>query len=155
MGPTRPICRLYATIALTAAAVVAGASGARADSPVGGQSVLTAISGEGTGQVVITPTGANQGSFDARVKVEVQQTSPNTTFVITAGGGDSVLDGVCPGTPSNPVATLDTSAGGAGAVEFERSNPNTLSGAMFELELRLTGSDGTVLQSGCMVITAK
>jgi hypothetical protein len=133
---------------------VIGVSAAHAD-PAGAQSDLTAVAGQGAGKVVISPTHALQGAFDAHVKVEVHQTSPNTTFLVTAGGGDAVIDGVCPGIPVGQVATLLTSPGGAGAVEFERSNPSTLSGTRFEVELRLTGSDGTVLQSGCMIITAK
>jgi hypothetical protein len=133
---------------------VVGISAAHAV-PAGAQSDFTAVAGQGAGKVIISPTHALQGAFDAHVKVEVHQTSPNTTFVVTAGGGDAVIDGVCPGIPAGQVATLVTSPGGAGAVEFERSNPSTLSGTRFEVELRLTGSDGTVLQSGCMIITAK
>jgi hypothetical protein len=43
------------------------------------------------------------------------------------------------------VATLTTSAGGAGAVEFERSGGPTIS---FDLFLRVIGDDGTVLEAG-------
>jgi hypothetical protein len=146
--------RSLAVAVFAMSAVTVGVSTAHAG-PTGAQSELAAITGQGTGKVIISPTHSLQGAFDARVKVEVQQTSPNAAFVVTAGGGDAVIDGVCPGIPANPVATLVTSAGGAGAVEFERSNPSTLSGTKFEVELRLTGSDGTVLQSGCMIITAK
>ena len=146
--------RNLAAAMLIMCAGTVGVSAAHAD-PTGAQSDLTAVAGQGAGKVIISPTHALQGAFDAHVKVEVQQTSPNTTFVVTAGGGDAVIDGVCPGIPAGQVATLVTSPGGAGAVEFERSNPSTLSGTKFEVELRLTGSDGTVLQSGCMVITAK
>jgi len=50
------------------------------------------------------------------------------------------------------VATLTTSAGGAGAVEFERSGGPTIA---FDLFLRVIGGDGTVLESECMVIIGK
>jgi hypothetical protein len=146
--------RNLAVAGLAVGATIVGISAAHAD-PNGAQSDLTAVTGQGAGKVIISPTHALQGAFDAHVKVEVHQTSPNTTFVITAGGGDAVIDGVCPGIPTSQVGTLATSPGGAGAVEFERSNPSTLSGTRFEVRLRLTGSDGTVLQSGCMIITAK
>jgi hypothetical protein len=49
------------------------------------------------------------------------------------------------------VATLHTSAGGAGAVEFERTGPLL----QFDLLVQVVGNDGTVLQSNCMKITAK
>jgi hypothetical protein len=146
--------RKVAIAMLMMSAGTVGVTAAHAD-PAGAQSDLTAVTGQGAGKVIVPPTHALEGAFDAHVKVEVQQTSPRTTFVVTAGGGDAVIDGVCPGIPANPVATLVTSPGGAGAVEFERSNPSTLSGTRFEVELRLTGSDGTVLQSGCMIITVK
>jgi hypothetical protein len=151
----RRTCQLVGVLFLATATSVAIVSTAQAD-PAGAQSELTALSGAGAGMVIISPTSANQGSFDARVKVNIHDTAPNTHFIVTAGGGDAVLDGICTGAPpSNQVATLDTSSGGAGAVEFERSNPNSLSGLRFEVMLRVTGSDGTVLQSGCMIITVK
>jgi hypothetical protein len=89
------------------------------------------------------------------VKVNVHDAAADITFAITAGGGGPVTDGICNGTAFVQVATLTTSPGGAGAVEFERSNPNTLSGSSFDVLLRLLGSDGTILQSQCMTITAK
>lgn len=131
-----------------------GISAAAAD-PTGAQSVLTAVSGQGTGLVNIAPTSAAQGSLDARVTVNVHHAAPNTTFAVIRGGGDATIDGVCTGTVFGQVATLNTSSGGGGAVEFERTNPNSLSGSQFEVMLRLLGSDGSVLQSSCMIITVK
>jgi len=128
---------------------------AAAAGPTGAQSELTAVSGQGTGLVDIAPTSAAQGSLDARVTVNVHDAAPNTTFAVTRGGGDATIDGVCTGTVFGQVATLNTSSGGGGAVEFERTNPNSPSGSRFEVMLRLFGSDGTVLQSACMVITVK
>lgn len=146
--------QLIAVLLLATAASVALVSTAQAD-PTGAQSQLTAVAGQGTGMVIISPTGAHQGSFDARVKVNVHDAASATTFAVTAGGGGPVTDGICNGTTFGQVATLTTSPGGAGAVEFERSNPNTLSGSSFDVMLRLLGSDGTILQSQCMTITAK
>jgi hypothetical protein len=150
----RRTCRLVGVLLLATAASVAIVSTAQAD-PAGAQSQLTAVTGLGTGLVIISPTSANQGSFDARVKVNVHDAAPDTTFAVTAGGGGPVTDGICNGTVFGQVATLTTSSGGAGAVEFERSNSNTLSGSSFDVMLRLLGSDGSVLQSQCMTITAK
>jgi hypothetical protein len=131
-----------------------GAWPAYADT-TGAQSVLTAVAGQGTGLVTIAPTSAAQGSFDARVAVNLHDAAPNTSFAVTRGGGDSDIDGVCTGTAFGQVATLTTSPGGAGAVEFERVNPSSPSGLQFEVMLRLLGSDGSVLQSNCMIITVK
>jgi hypothetical protein len=145
--------------ALPAAVIVAlgwgvGIPAAAAD-PTGAQSVLTAVSGQGTGLVNIAPTSAAQGSLDARVTVNIHNAAPDTTFAVIRGGGDATIDGMCTGTAFGQVATLNTSPGGAGAVEFLRTNPNSPSGSQFEVMLRLVGSDGSVLQSACMIITVK
>ena len=59
-------------------------------------------------------------------------------------------------TPFDEVATLTSSAGGAGAVEFERGMRHGPGTTMpFDLMLLVNGSDGTVLQSGCMTIIGK
>jgi hypothetical protein len=107
--------------------------------------------GQGTGRVIVSPTSAGQGTFDAQVKVNIHNAAPNTTFTVTRAV-DSPADGSCTSTDFVTVATLTTSAGGAGAVEFERSGGPTTS---FDLFLRVIGDDGTILESGCMVITPK
>jgi hypothetical protein len=145
---------IVATIALLTIMGAVGTPTAYAD-PAGAQSELTAVAGQGVGLVIISPTSAGQGTFDARVTVNIRDAAPNTTFAVTRGGGDATLDGVCAGTVFGQVATLDTSSGGAGAVEFERTNSSSPSGSRFEVMLRLIGADGTVLQSGCMIITVK
>jgi hypothetical protein len=118
--------------------------------PTGAQSELTAVTGQGTGRVIVSPTSAGQGIFDAQVKVNIHNAAPNTTFAITRAV-DSPADGTCTSTDFVTVATLTTSAGGAGAVEFERSGGTT----SFDLFLRVIGDDGTVLESECMVIIPK
>jgi hypothetical protein len=141
-------------VALLTIMGAASASTAYAD-PAGAMSELTAVAGQGVGLVIISPTSAAQGTFDARVTVNIHDAAPNTTFAVSRGGGDATIDGVCTGTVFGQVATLNTSTGGAGAVEFERTNTSSPSGSRFEVMLRLIGADGTVLQSECMIITVK
>ena len=137
-----------------ACAAMIAAPAAQAD-PTGAMSALTAVTGQGTGLVIISPTSAGQGDFDARVKINIHDAAPNTTFSITRAI-DGVADGICTSTDFGPVATLTTSAGGAGAVEVERGMRHGPGTTMpFDVLLRATGSDGTVLQSGCMTIIGK
>lgn len=135
---------LFITCAAMAATPVAQAD------PTGAQSELTAVTGQGTGKVIVSPTSANVANFVAQVKVNIHKATPNTTFTITRAV-DAPADGVCTSTDFGTVATLTTSAGGAGAVEFERTGPLL----DFDLLLRVIGDDGTVLQSGCMIIIGK
>jgi hypothetical protein len=128
---------------------MAATSAAYAD-PTGAQSTLTAVTGQGVGLVIVSPTSAGQGTFDARVKVTIHDAAPNTTFTVTRAVDPA--DGVCTSTEFVTVATLTTSAGGAGAVEFERSGGPTMS---FDLFLRVIGDDGSVLESACMTIIGK
>ena len=136
---------------VAACAAMVAAPAAQAD-PTGDMSVLTAESGQGTGLVIVSPTSAGKGSFVAQVKVNIHDAAPNTTFTVTRA--IDVPDGVCTSTQFDPVATLTTSAGGAGAVEFQRGVRGG-GPASFDLRLRLIGSDGTVLQSRCMTIIGK
>jgi hypothetical protein len=136
--------------ALVACGFVIGIPAAVAD-PTGAMSALTAVTGQGAGMVIISPTSAGQGNFDARVKVTIHDAAPNTTFTVTRTA-EMPSDGVCTSTDFVTVATLQASAGGAGAVEFERTGGPT---APFDLFLRVIGSDGTILESQCMVIIGK
>jgi hypothetical protein len=142
--------RGLAVALFVACAAMAATPVAQAD-PTGAQSELTAVTGQGVGKVVVSPTSAGQGTFDAQVKVTIHDAAPNTTFTVTRAV-DMPADGVCTSSDFVTVATLTTSAGGAGAVEFERSGGPTMS---FDLFLRVIGDDGTVLQSGCMTIIGK
>jgi len=145
---TRSLRGLAVALFVTCAAMAATPA-VQAD-PTGAQSELTAVTGQGTGRVIVSPTSAGQGIFDAQVKVNIHNAAPNTTFAITRAV-DSPADGTCTSTDFVTVATLTTSAGGAGAVEFERSGGTT----SFDLFLRVIGDDGTVLESECMVIIPK
>jgi hypothetical protein len=124
---------------------------ASASSPFGAHSDLTAVSGSGTGGAVVSPDAAlGKGVFEAQVEVNVRGTTPNTDFAVKRAV-DPTPDGVCTGTAFATVANLHSSPGGGGAVEFERTGPLS----QFDLLIRVVGADGTVLQSGCMTITAK
>jgi hypothetical protein len=134
---------------LAAGAAMAAVPAAQAD-PTGARSDLTAVTGQGVGMVIVSPTSAPGSNFVAQVKVIIHDATPNTTFTVTRAA-EGPADGVCTSTAFGTVATLTTSAGGAGAVEFERTGPLL----NFDLFLRVIGSDGTVLQSGCMIIIGK
>jgi hypothetical protein len=137
-----------------ACTAMVAAPAAQAD-PTGAMSALTAVTGQGTGLVIVSPTSAGQGDFDARVKVNIHDAAPNTIFSITRAVA-APNSGCASPTPFIQVATLTTSAGGAGAVEFERGMRHGPGTTMpFDLILRVIGSDGTVLQSGCMTIIGK
>jgi hypothetical protein len=88
--------------------------------------------------------------FDARVSVNIHDAAPDTSWTVTRAG-DGQPDGICHSVIVGTVAQFETSAGGAGAVEFERSGAL----ADFDLTVTVTGADGTVLQSGCMIIHLK
>jgi hypothetical protein len=107
--------------------------------------------GAGDGQGHRFPDKCGRGHLDAQVKVLIHNTAPNTTFTVTRAVHEPV-DGSRTSTDFVTVATLTTSAGGAGAVEFERSGGPTSS---FDLFLRVIGDNGTVLQSGCMILIGK
>jgi hypothetical protein len=140
----RPAIALFITCAAIAATTAAHAS------PTGAQSELTAVTGHGVGKVIVSPTSADLATFVAQVKVNIHDATPNTMFTITRAV-DSPADGVCTSTSFGTVATLTTSTGGAGAVEFERTGPIL----NFDLLIRAIGDDGTVLQSRCMIVIGK
>jgi hypothetical protein len=133
---------------------VAGALVARAEP--GLESDLTAISGQGAGHVSVSPTARDRGEiFHAQVTLNVQGARPNTTFTVERFV-DQPPDGICTEAGGGVVlATLTTSAGGAGAFHFERVGPPETPGFQFDLDFRVIGDDGTLLKSGCMTVTQK
>jgi len=132
-----------------ACAAMVAAPAAQAD-PTGDMSALTAVTGQGTGLVIISPTSAGQGNFVAQLKVNIHGAAPNTTFIFTRSI-DRPADGVC-STDFGAVGTLTTSPGGTAAMEATPMDGPTVP---FDLSIRLLGADGTVLQSGCMTIIGK
>ena len=123
---------------------------------------LTAISGQGTGNVAVSPTAKNVGlnQFDGQVTVNVDGAAPNTVFTASRNA-DFNADGICTSTnfaPFSPAFT--TSAGGAGAAHYEvlrgpPAFPTFVEGAKFDMSVRVVGTDGTVLTSECFTVTVK
>ena len=146
---------------LLGVAAAALATGALADP--GTHSKLTAIAGQGAGIVEVAPTAhdvAGPDTFDVQGTVNVHDAAPNTTFTVLRRV-DRNPDGVCTGAmwltlppPNDP--TLTTSNGGAGALHFEISRGAPLvDGVSFDVQWRLVGSDGSVLESECFTVTVK
>jgi hypothetical protein len=143
----------FAAAALTAAA--------HADP--GTRSQLTAIAGHGAGMIEVAPTAddvVGPGTFDVQGTVNVHGAAPDTEFTVLRRV-DLNPDGACTGAswltlpPPNEQA-LTTSNGGAGALHFEISRGAPfLDGVRFDVQWRLAGSDGSVLESDCFTVTVK
>ena len=124
--------------------------------PVGAQAALTAVSGTGSGMVLIAPTAADHGTFAVEVTVNVHGASPNTVYQV-ARAVDLNPDGVCTlASGWLPNGPLQTSADGSGAAHFEvhRGAP-FVSGVRFDVEFRALGSDGSELVSECVTVTVR
>ena len=140
-----------AMAALLAAGFVAFAQADR-----GTQSELTAISGEGAGHVLVTPTAQNKDSFTFAMllEVNVRDMLPNSTFTVERAI-DFIPDGVCTGTTSLTNGPITTSEGGAGAAHFSLAKGAPfLEGVRFDVVFRVIGN-GTELRSDCMTVTVK
>ena len=103
--------------------------------PDGARAALTAVSGTGSGLVLIAPTAEDQGTFAVEV-------TPDGVCTLASGW---LTNG-----------PLDTSSAGAGAAHFEvhRGAP-FVSGVRFDAEFRVLGADGTELRSECVTVTVK
>jgi hypothetical protein len=147
----------------SALAVSSIALAAAAHAQPGTHSELTAIAGRGAGMVEVAPTAHDvvaPGTFDIQGTVNVHHAAANTTFTVLRRV-DFTPDGVCTGAtwmtlPPPNKQTLTTSNGGARALHFEitRGAP-LLDGVRFDVQWRLEGSDGSVLQSDCLTVTVK
>lgn len=115
---------------------------------------LTAISGQGTGHVEVSPTGKDKPTFDVQVQVNVRDMLPNSTFTVQRTV-DFTPDGVCTGTTWLTNGPITTASNGAGAQHFEveRGAP-FVSGFRFDVVFRVIGN-GTELRSDCMTVTVK
>ena len=138
--------RLSLLLALAAALLAPGAS-----ADPGTHSELTAIAGQGAGLVEVAPTAHDVVAPDT---FDVQ----GTTFTVLRRV-DFTPNGACTGgtwmtlpPPNEPSFT--TSNGGAGALHFEISRP-LVDGVVFDVQRRLEGSDGSVLESDCLTVTVK
>ena len=148
---------LLATVAAAVSGVVA--TGAHGDP--GLRSEFTAIAGQGAGRVEIAPTAhdvVGPGTFDVQGTVNVHDAAPNTSFTVLRRV-DFNPDGLCTGAawatlPSGPTA-FSTSPGGAGALHFEIARTNLVDGQRFDVQWRLAGSDGSILDSDCLTVRVK
>jgi hypothetical protein len=129
----------------------------------GTHSKLTAIAGQGAGIVEVAPTAhdvAGPGTFDVQGTVNVHRAAPNTTFTVLRRV-DFNPDGVCTSPtwlmlPPPNQQTLTTSSGGSRALHFEISRGAPLvDGVRFDVQWRLEGNDGSILQSDCLTVTVK
>jgi hypothetical protein len=128
---------------------------------------LTAIVGEGTGHVNISPE-ASQDGFSVEVQVSVRSTEPNAEFLLTRSV-DFEPDGVCTGTTftplplpnPGPLERLETSPAGAGAkhASFAFTPPPPApfeDGKQFDVHWEIrTESGSTSLRSGCITVTVR
>ena len=123
---------------------------------------LTAIIGQGSGNIAVSPTADNVGlnQFDGQVTVNIHGAAPNTVFTASRNA-DFNADGIC----TNPSflafsPAFTTSAGGAGAAHYEvlrgpPTFPRFVEGAKFDVSFRVVGTDGTILTSECFTVTVK
>ena len=152
--------KVFAVLAVLTSPLIGVAA---AHAQPGTHSELTAIAGQGAGRVEVSPTAhdvAAPGTFDVQGTVNLRGAMPNTVFMVLRRV-DFNPDGSCTGAlwmtlPPPNEQNLTTSSGGAGALHFEivRAAP-LLDGVRFDVEWRLTGSDGSILESDCLTVTVK
>jgi hypothetical protein len=143
---------------LLAAAVLA----ATASADPGTRSRLTAVSGQGSGMVKVSPTAhdvVGPDTFDVQGTINVRGLAPDTGYKVLRWV-DRDPDGACTGPAPLMLAgdpTLTTSAGGAGALHFEISRGAPfVDGVTFNVLWRVVDLAGaTVLESDCLTVTVK
>jgi hypothetical protein len=144
-------------------AVAAAAVAATAQADPGTRSHWTVIAGRGAGLVEVAPTAhdvVGPGTFDVQGTVNLHDAAANTEFTVWRRV-DFNPNGVCTGAiwmklPAPNVEGFTTSNGGGGALHFEISRgAPLLDGTGFDVQWRLTGEDGSVLESDCLMVTVK
>jgi hypothetical protein len=123
---------------------------------------LTAISGQGSGNIAVSPTANNVGlnQFDGQVTVNIHGVAPNTVYTASRNA-DFNANGICTNTTFAPFSpAITTSAEGTGAAHYEvlrgpPAFPLFVEGAKFDVSFRVVGTDGTVLTSECFTVTVK
>ena len=116
---------------------------------------LSRLSGQGKGQVLVTLTAEDKPALAAQIEVQVNHMLPNSTFTVARRLGLPPLDGSCATTDWQPLGSITTSAGGAGAQHFEvHRQEQFISGFEFEIKFRVTGN-GTDLQTDCFSLKVK
>jgi hypothetical protein len=125
------------------------------------QSALTALAGQGTGHLSLSPTARDKPGLGFAVgTANVHGALPNTHFLVQRAA-DPVPDGVCTIAPEPPagwltLTTLTTSPAGSGAAHFVRRTSGGPRGDRFNVIARLVSDDGTqLLQSSCLTVTFK
>jgi len=154
----RPLTRRTGVAAILTLTLAAGAN-----ADPGTHSALIATAGQGAGLVEVAPTAhdvVGPDTFNVQGTVNVHNTTPNTTFTVFRRV-DLSPDGVCTGStwltlPPPNQQTLTTSNEGSAALHFEISRGTPfMDGTSFDVEWRLVGSNGSVLQSNCITVTVK
>ena len=107
-----------------------------------------------TAQDVVGPD-----TFNVPGTVNVHHAAPNTTFT-GLRRVDLNPDGVCTGgawlmLPPPNEQTLTTSNGVARAALRDLARRPFVDGARFDVQWRLEGNDGSILQSRCFTVTVK
>ena len=123
---------------------------------------LTAISGQGSGNIAVSPTADNVGDnqFHGQVTVNIHGAAPNTVFTASRNA-DFNVDGICTNATFAPFSpAITTSAEGAGAAHYEvlrgpPAFPAFVEGAKFDVSFKVVGTDGTILTSECFTVTVK
>jgi hypothetical protein len=155
-------------IAATGLALILGSTTALLGAPAvfaepGLQSELTAVSGQGSGVVSVSPTAEDHGSLFIEDEISVHGALGDTTYEVQRAvdfNPADVANHVCTVAPTLPFGwhtegLLTTSAAGAGAGHIAGARP-PLSGTQFDLILRVINGDGTqVLMSDCLTVTVK
>jgi hypothetical protein len=149
-------------VAGTTVAVLAAAFVAFAQADPSTHQSLTAISGQGSGNVAVSPTADNVGlnQFDGQVTVNIHGAAPNTVFTVSRNA-DFNANGICTNPSFAPFSSgITTSAEGAGAAHYvvlrgPPAFPLFVEGAKFDVSFRVVGTDGTVLTSECFTVTVK
>lgn len=145
------------------------------------QAVFTPLQGTGIGGLSVTPKAIAQGTFDADIKVHIQNARPNTAYTVQRApelGRSLAADGVCqralglaPWGPSDAPApafvtfmngtapyTVTTDGAGSGSLEFEFAAPTIPAGTLFDVMFRLVDNveaPTLEIRSNCFTVTAK
>ena len=129
----------FALLSITGLAVVVASTMTTAvAAPDGAQAALTAVSGTGSGLVLIAPTVADQGTFAVEVTVDIHDASPNMAYTVSRAV-DLNPDGVCTlasGWLTNGPLTTSPARTGAAHFEVHRGAP-FVSGVRFDAEFRV------------------
>lgn len=170
-------CGRSAPVSPTSLSAAGGAS--EATSPTHSE-LLTAVLGQGSGTVNVTPTAAVDGSFSAQINVSIHDALPNHRFYVQRApeiGRANGADGICqraaglppwgPPAPdfvtfplpaTGPLVTLETSAGGAGTVHIDFAAPTIADDVRFDVMFRLIDdlvNPANELRTGCFTVTVK